>query len=99
MCSAKGPDAVHARLGIGVGRILFTGVCVEGSASIECKVSRECGIVFVDGVEANNALHVSPLGAVVGSGEAGGSNSMADAERSAVRRSLTRNAWPPEASD
>jgi hypothetical protein len=38
--------------------------------SIECKVTRECGVVFADGVEANNALHVSPLRAVVGGVEA-----------------------------
>jgi hypothetical protein len=74
---------------------------VEGSASVECEVlrARECRILSVDGVEAINALHVSPLGAVVGGVEAGGSNSMADAEHSAVGRSLMRNAWPPEASD
>jgi hypothetical protein len=77
-------------------------VCVEGSVSIECGVSRECGIVFVDGVEAINALHVSSLEAVVGGVEAErerGPNSMADVERSAVGRSLTRNAQPPEASN
>jgi hypothetical protein len=56
-------------------------------------------MVFVDGVEANNALSVSPLEAVVGGVEAGGSNSMADTKRSAVGRNLMRNAWPPEASD
>jgi hypothetical protein len=74
---------------------------VEGSLSTECEVSRarECRIVFVDRMEANNALHMSPLGAVVGGVEAGGSNSMADAERSAVGRSLMRHAWAPEASD
>jgi hypothetical protein len=62
--------------------------------SIECEASRECGIVFLDGVEANNALHISPFGAVVGGVEpnvSGGSSSMADAERSAVGRSLIRN--------
>jgi hypothetical protein len=43
---------------------------MEGSMSIECKVSKECGVVFMNGVEANNTLHVSSLGAVVGGVEA-----------------------------